>query len=248
MSIRRFFPSTIGKKMPSALLPNLVEYWKFDSSYLGEIIGASPTLNTGISLVSGKVNNGVEALASPAGLSYPNNIDYSFSNGTTDVPFSISMWVYIDSLSGSGNWLVSKRAISGTSDEYQITLNSSRNVVISLYDKSNRLFGITATANITQLSFTAWHHVVCTYDGSGLDSGLEIYIDGILQLVSRTTTGTYTGMPVSSTVLRFFRATNNNATIHFGKIDEAALWKNRKLTSSEVSQLYNFGLGSQYPF
>jgi len=77
-----------------------------------------------------------------------------------------------------------------------------------------------------------------------LNSGLDIYLDGVK--ASSIKSGTYPGMANTSSVLRIGNSFSNE--FFNGKIDEVGIWKNRKLTDADVSELYSGGVGKFYPF
>jgi len=222
----------------SDFITDLVAYYSFDGSnatdihtgtHNGTLVG-SPTFP------AGKNSNCIE-FGSGKGVNVADSTDFSFTNGSNDVPFSVSMWVNFNSVSGV-NFLASKWGI-GTFGEWIVAYNSTFFTFL-LYNYS--AFSL-IRANYTFTPTTStWYHLVCTYDGSELNSGLKIYLNGAL--MSSTNSGTYTGMinGVSQ-----FQIGNNDSNEYFkGKSDELAIWKDRELTALEVAELYNGGAGKFY--
>lgn len=93
-----------------------------------------------------------------------------------------------------------------------------------------------------------WHHVVWTYDGSGVVAGCNIYVDNVLQSLS-STTDNLGANPISTSADLGIGAISGTAnTQNFnGQIDEVGIWS-RVLALSEIATLYNNGAGmSPYP-
>ena len=83
-----------------------------------------------------------------------------------------------------------------------------------------------------------WHHVVGTYDGSGLDTGMKLYVDGYDVSYSRTTVGTG---DFDNTGSLFIGGDNYGLypnTSFNGSIDEPAIFS-YELTSAQVLTIYN---------
>ena len=98
-----------------------------------------------------------------------------------------------------------------------------------------------------------WTHVVMTYNGSGLISGLRMFWDGVLQatttIFSTWTDPTVPSGPFSHLMwgCRFTNFpvggfTNPPITSYFfeGKIDESCFWRTAR-SIAQVEQLYNGG-------
>jgi hypothetical protein len=159
----------------------------------------------------------------------------SFGNGSSDFPFTISAWVYIEGSStfpvfdkypDSGSWSLR---------EYRmLEVNSSNQVFCTLYDSSeNARFDIYSDSTITR---NQWQHLSITYDGRGNSSasdGVKIYINGVESTKTVNPFGTYVAMENKSTPVRIGRIISTYAD---GKIDEVALFR-KELSASEVSAL-----------
>ena len=163
---------------------------------------------------------------------------FSFGNGTTDSPFSVSMWVNFSNL--TTNCLYSKRN-TNTDQEYGITQNSS-----SIEFLIRRNLGGDGYAYVTcntSLSTGVWYHVVTTYDGSGGSSainGMKIYVDGV-ENTQVGATSNYTAMSNTSYPFRIGKLETSSSTYDLnGKVDETAIF-NTELTSSQVLEIYNNG-------
>jgi hypothetical protein len=225
----------------------LVAYYAFEnnandihSTNNGTLIG-SPTFpsgknNLGINFGN---NNDVNKV------SVADTNDFSFTNGTNDLPFSISLWMRFDAFSSGGNGLLAKRLPNVPANEWDILRASGDGrIYFELFSMGGGQYLVSSFAYST---LNTWAHLVCTYDGLGLNSSLKMYLNGTSQSVTILRDGytrmTNTTAPVTMGMWEFF---NNQSGKHRGMIDEVAIWKDRELTGAEITQLYNAGAGKFY--
>jgi len=94
----------------------------------------------------------------------------------------------------------------------------------------------------TLLADGAWHHVVVTYDGSSLSSGIHIYVDGseeTLWIITDALIGTIT------IGVNFQVGARNGANDNFnGKIDEVVLY-DFELSAAQAAERWNGGAGTE---
>ena len=235
-----------GRKYGTNFLNGLVAYYPFDAnandfsgnSHNGTQIG-SPTY------VAGKINNAIN-FGNNLNLNYidiADNNDFSFTNGTTDVPFTISMWVNLTSASVTGSWFISKRGETSGTDEWQFMFFQNRVQFWKFQFNNNGIYQQIATAT-GALPLNTWTHFVYTDDGSGAVGSGKIYRNGVLSTnINQNTGGTYTRMNNGTNLTRIgMNSWTPAATLKTrGLIDELSVWKNRELTASEVLELYNKG-------
>jgi hypothetical protein len=169
--------------------------------------------------------------------------DHTFVDGSGDVPFSVSFWIKQSSTSGV-QYIVSKGA--NTSGRYEWNIyGAATSLTFRLYDAGGVSGGILQVQTIGSLSTNSWQHYVLTYDGSATINGINIYKNGNLLPLSRTTFGTYNGMSPSNLALCIgaeFTSTSyavSQSTDLIGKLHSVAIWKNRVISSTEASALYN---------
>jgi hypothetical protein len=165
----------------------------------------------------------------------------SFTNGSNDLPFTFSSWVYFDSVSGA-------RAIlgkdNGTQREYALFSNSGK---LKIFLK--HLGGGTQCSRETNnvvFSTGQWYHVAASYDGSGGSTaadGITLYINGVVAASTATNNGSYSHM--SNTTADFNIGRYSGAFAYFnGLIDELAVW-NTALTDgtggtvNQIAEIYN---------
>lgn len=164
--------------------------------------------------------------------------DFSFGNGTTDSPFSISAWINVNAFGlFTKSPIVSKNHSS--QQEYTFYVDSNGALYFVLYDT---LGGSSDHATISSavsgtISQGSWFHVVASYAGGGV-SGMGMFVNG-LALSTSALTNNYTAMdngtaPFNIGHDKVFRNVFN------GNIDEVSLW-DKKLDLSDASSLYNSG-------
>lgn len=96
---------------------------------------------------------------------------------------------------------------------------------------------IATTVDAGTLADGVWHHVVGTYDGSDNNTGLNIYIDGILQISTDSGSGSISTMSVTNT----FGISNNRwkPTLYTDGLIEGVRLYSRELSVSEIAALYD---------
>ena len=155
---------------------------------------------------------------------------FSFGNGTTDSPFSISAWFNAEALNGAQRFTIGKFdsgaewLLQGRETFIQMTLYDSTSSSESLQTK------YTATINTN-----VWTSVIFTYDGSSETTGCKMYINGSLVSTSNTKSSSYVAMGNKSSDLKIGARTNKE---FFGKISSVQIY-NSALSASEVTQNYN---------
>ena len=211
----------------SSLEAGLVAYYKLDESSgdASDATGGGNTLtnNTGATTyVSSKINNGALFNNTSTKYLWINNSLTFTSTGTR----TWSCWVNVSSFAADGYIL--DNLMSDTSKRF--ILYSGSDSKIHMFANGNEV-----TTGV--LSTGTWYFVTCTQNGSTF----ELFLNG-------TSQGTTTLGGLSYTTSKFWvgqsYATGGNGR---STIDEIGLWR-RKLTSSEITQLYNSGSGLQYPF
>lgn len=227
-------------------LTGLVGYYPLNSNandFSGK--GYNGTQVGTLTYESGKVGNAIN-FGNNDNLNYidiADNNDFSFTNGTTDVPFTISLWVKFFSFSIVGNWFLSKRNTITGGDEWQLAFAESRVTFAKFQFNSSAYQMIRSSLNPFLLN--TWYHLCYTDNGSGAVGSGKLYINGVLDTnINQNVGGTYTRMNNGTSITRIGRNSWNiddNRLKHRGLIDELAIWKNRELTATEVLELYNKG-------
>jgi len=162
----------------------------------------------------------------------------SFGKAST---FSFSMWVKI-STSGTHHGVFSKLKDSPTNQgyEFRVTQTTGRPII----DLVNTVVGnkqITVKLN-TDVTDGTWHHLVMTYDGTSLASGVELYLDSVKATGgNRTVVNDGLGALDFQTTESLMIGSRRGAGLFYnGNMDEYSVW-NVELTQTEINDLYNSG-------
>jgi len=157
---------------------------------------------------------------------------FSFGNATTDSPFSISAWINMDDAT---RFRIISKFDSSSFSEYIFTVGGTDQLTFRLYDNSENAF-ITRKYNTALTSYEGqWIHVVGTYDGTRVSSGIKLYLNGVKVDNIDNNSGNYDAMENTTQPLYIGRQGNFYAN---GKIDEVAVF-NTALTAQEVLSIYN---------
>jgi len=158
-----------------------------------------------------------------------------FGDGS-DLAFSISSWVYIDTLS---NFTILTKGVYSSTGEYHVRMTGGQKMQLVLYDGA-----AFQSCFINQaLSTGQWYNFVFTYDGRGGTSakdGILGYLNGSPATLSRSSSGSYSGMSSSAAPLYIGR---NGSNYSDGLVDEVAFF-NSELSASNVTAIYNSGVPS----
>ena len=233
---------TDGGGIAPALITNLVASYNFDADFT-DYTGNNPLTPSGATppvagVAGGVVSNCAEFNNTADYTLAADSDDFSFTNGVTDLPFSVSFWANFASYDAGSNgvWFLSKRDTI-TNEEYQIIVyqNFFNITLFSGGGNANSLNG--------RLSYPppigSWHHYTATYDGSATFAGIKLYIDGASQTLANSSAGTYTGMVNGSQAINIgSRSWQASAGSFHGKLDEYHIWKDRELTAAEVTDVY----------
>ncbi len=164
------------------------------------------------------------------------NSNLSFGDGTTDSPFSISTWVKMTD--ATRFYVLSKGLVFSSNYEYLLNTNASDKLGLFLYDSSNnsrigRLYNTPLTSYENQ-----WIHICSTYNGSGLSSGIKVYLNGVRIDDTNSNSGTYVAMENGNRSLNIGRT--ETGLYSDGNIDETSLF-NSELSQSDITSIYNGG-------
>ena len=160
--------------------------------------------------------------------------DFSFGNGVTDSPFSISAWINMDD---SSKFRIASKNTS-TIKEYIFTTSGTKLLSFVLYDNSTggriqRKYNTALTSYEGQ-----WINVTATYDGSSSSSGIKIYLNGTRVDDIDGNAGSYVAM--EKTTQPFEIGRNDLTSFANGKIDEVSVF-NSELSASDITDIYNSG-------
>jgi hypothetical protein len=193
---------------------------------IGSIRETHPFLLSGASIVSG----GLSFSGSGQNILTIDQDDISFNGGSPDKPFTVTAILTIKGTNAQYIWFKSG---NGTQVEWRIYYASS-----ALHF---RISDLTATKykNI-DATFTPSSNEVAlavSYDGSGLVTGMKIYINGVNATTSNSSGGTYAGM-ANGTAGLTFGSDLIPANYFEGTIKNMRIW-DKVLSDAEIALAQN---------
>ena len=235
-----------GRKYGANFLEGLVAYYPLNSNANDSINGYNGTQVGTPTFTSGKVGNAINFGNDTTGRYFDiaDNNNFSFTNGTNDVPFTISLWVNFSGFGAIGNWFINKRGATIGTDEWQFIYYQNRLQFNKFQFNNNSIHQQIATTT-TPFLLNTWYHICYTDSGNASVGSGKLYINGVTNVaINQNVGGTYTRMNNGTMITRIGHASfgllPSNGK-HRGSIDELAIWKNRELTATEVLELYNKG-------
>ena len=166
--------------------------------------------------------------------------EFGFSNNS----FSLSAWVFIDSVS-TQNGLIAKRNIGSSSSNkmWYFEINTSSQIRFLWYTSSSS----SNTSSTDTIPLNTWTHVVVTSNGAGAN-GLTFYINGTADSGGAKTSPS-SASSIQQTGTPFWigaRGGNSSAQYTNGKIDQVSVF-DYELSASQVSTLYGGGTAITNP-
>ncbi len=235
MKIKNLFKLTIltitflvmGSSVYSVSTEGLVAYYSFSGNATDMSGNGNDGTVSGATLTTDRNNN------SNSAYSFDGVNDYiTSSNINLGSTFTIVMWGYKSFWDSNGH-----RVMGGSSyqkPDYFTFMDYDAND-----GQQNRLLIDSVEYTYTEpiIPLTGWHQFIMSIDNT--EKEFKVYQDGIL-LNTNNFTGTYSqgSQPL------IFGKTFNNYYYWDGKIDDISIW-NRTLSQSEITDLYNNGLGEQ---
>jgi hypothetical protein len=210
---------------PNPLWDGLLAYYTADNTPNDALGTYNGTLVNGATYATGKINNGFSFDGVNDYVNVATSFGQSFSSPNS--AHSYSAWIYPTSVTGY-NWIIQ----NGTSTTGTSMILIGANLCFFFQGGANQ-----TSSNVT-ISINTWTLVTVVYNGAG---SVSFYKDGVFD-VAKTASWTETAGTATTNIGSYVKA------LHFfdGIIDEVGVW-NRALTSTEVTELYNAGVGKQYP-
>lgn len=215
---------------PETLKNGLVAYWNFDGNLYDSIsvFHGTPRGKEPVAFVDGQSGFG-KALK----LNGTNYVEITGGDDDgldfPDASLSIAGWFKVDTFDKSWQALISK----GEGSNYRIARRSAENTIAYAGGVGE---GPNDTPNINDGN---WHHFVAVTDADTTAWGTALYIDGAIYSVN-TNRAELTASTRNLLIGENPEALNRQWN---GLIDDLGIW-NRVLTPTEVSALFNAGLGA----
>jgi len=218
--------ATNGEDAANTWEANFVAVWHLeenpddgfsDSSGNGHSGTEGVAAMTSTDSVAGQVGNAIDLDGASDHIDFGDDAAFSFGDGSTDSPFSVSFWANFDDT--DTQMPIGK--YDGGLNEWAIYMFSSSGINFNLVDEStNAQIGKYGTGSMPTGS---WNHWGATYDGSGGSGGIELYKDGASNYGGTDDSGSYTAMEnLTTKLLLGYRATDTAWAVD-GTIDEMRL-------------------------
>lgn len=162
-------------------------------------------------------------------------VNVTTATGLNLTNFTVAVWVNVTDFGGAGQWIVSKANGDGSIRNFEIYTDSGSTIYVGFDNSSLTQENIPSTVLVPN----KWYFIVEAYDTS--TRNLSIYVNGLVNnsKIAAAYPDTTSWYPVT------FGKRTDNAGAFSGLIDEIGIW-NRRLTASEILDLYNSGSGSTY--
>ena len=150
--------------------------------------------------------------------------------------FSLSAWVKTSS--ATTQYVMSKQDNTANQRGYRLLALSSGELALILGNihPVGRIFVYATGSNIID---GIWHYVTITYDGTSLASGVNLYIDNVVQ--AKTVTNDALAGTIQTLVAFRIAGRESGSASWNGNIDEVSVW-DKELTAGEVTSMHNAGV------
>lgn len=171
----------------------------------------------------------------------PHTVDVGDNAAFTFVeanPFSVSAWINIESNSANLGILTKHGWDGKFRGEWFFRVRSSNNINFLLIDDSAALWNHIEAYGDTTLNTATDYYVAGTYDGSGANTGIEVYVDGSIETPTRSAGG-YVAM--EDTAKKVYIGCGDGSLIPFdGDLDEIRI-AGSEWSADYVKADYNSG-------
>lgn len=231
--VTRTYLSLEGKE--SALLDSIAVYYKLDET-------SGSTGDDANDIQNALLGPGTTATTDHAKFNYARHIGYKSqirvpynAASNPDAPFSVSMWIYADSIGGGDDFLFSITNSASPYNPIYAKINTDGKIDFRTRNSTSTEY---VSLSTTTLSESTLYHIVLVHRGDGKTN--LIYIDGVD--VTTNMPGkdyTFSGTLFNTNGSMYFGNTGTNYVNNFrGYMDECGLW-HQAFTPADVTALYN---------
>lgn len=231
--VTRTYLSLEGEESP--LLDSIAVYYKLDET-------SGSTGDDANDIQNALLGSGTTATTDHAKFNYARHIGYKSqirvpynAASNPDAPFSVSMWIWADSIGGGDDFLFSITNSASPYNPIYANINTDGKIDFRTRNSTSTEY---VSLSTTTLSDSTLYHIVLVHRGDGKTN--LIYIDGVD--VTTNMPGkdyTFSGTLFNTNGSMYFGNTNTNYVNNFrGYMDECGLW-HQAFTPADVTALYN---------
>ena len=229
------------------LTNGLVGSWSFDAPDMAGNIaydrsgqGNNGTLTNGPARAPGKVGQALNFDGSNDYVTMGDVLDFE----RTD-PFSISVWYKANFISPTAQYrIIAKQNNAGVYEGYGLQIRGDVTNDPFRFALNNNSGSNQIQVDWPRPNNTNWHHVVLTYTGSSVASGMQGYVDGVAQTMT-VVTDNLTATTLTTRPFNIGSWDNGGSSWFDGLIDEVRVY-NRALSPDEIKRLYNMGATTKF--
>ncbi len=223
--------STMSSGGANPLWDGLLAYYTADNTPNDALGTKNLTLVNGATYATGIINSGF----SLDGIN--DYVNFTGNLGVTN-DLSISLWVNPTILLGTKPCMQSLNFRTFANGSLNIYFNVNK-VVYQMKGTNGSFYNQTSITSLTQGN---WYNIIISYNNTTKKA--DMYINGVKDTSSQIMTFTTCNALDLNNGYDF--GMRQTSVFLIGGIDEIAFF-NRQLTSTEVTELYNAGVGKQYP-
>jgi len=158
---------------------------------------------------------------------------FSFGDGSSDSAFSVTAWIKMDSAT---KFRIIGKTEFDTKMEWLFGTDADDDLRLVLYDSTTSNFISQKTDAV--LVAGQWYHLAATYSGNEANTGIILYVDGVIAASTGSNTGSYTAMhstsaPVMMGQAQYSSSTTDNAD---GNIAQVGVF-NAVLTQEQIQSI-----------
>ena len=223
----------------SQSVDDYVSYWRFDENTTVDenTTNSNDGTREGVTYnATGKYGGAFDYDGSTDYINISDDDSLSFGDGTTDYPFSVSAWIFMNDATKFA--IVSKATHTTVGDcEWKFGMNSNDELLFIMWDNVGSYYiGNVSDATMTGYEGT-WVHVIGTYNGSGTTAGIKLYVNGAL-VAATGESNAYSTMHAGNTPVTIGAILKDSPTWDEwanGVIDDVRIY-NYTISQAEINQ------------